>query len=164
MTSYATVAGASGKASIASAQVESCESLSQPGRPDDGRTQALRSSGNDLPAPMDVMTALRDGGDMSISLPSLVDVYAFLRARYLHSRFEGSGSVKDFPDYAQTVAGSSLEQLLETGLGCISMYESNTGRVIWFDRALRVLNPDEAPAQIQAKAGNLTHIYGQAMS
>jgi hypothetical protein len=113
---------------------------------------------------MDALTALCDGGDMTIHAPAPADVYAFLRARYLHSRFEGSGSVKDSPDYAQTVAESSLEQLLQTGIGCISMYESNTGREVWFDRALRVLNPDEAPAQIQARAGNLTHIYGQALS
>lgn len=163
MKALAPVAGGSGKALIASAQVESCRSLLQPSRPDDGCAQATRSSGNDLPAPMDVMTALRDGGDMTIPAPAVADVYAFLRERYLHSRFEGSASVKDFPDYAQQVAQSSLEQLLQTGIGCISMYESNTGRVVWFDRALRVLNPDEAPAQIRARAGNLTHIYGQAL-
>lgn len=164
MNARTLVAGSSGNASVAPAQVKPRRSLLRSSRPDDGRAQATRSSGHDLPAPMDVMTALRDGGDMTIPAPAVADVYAFLRERYLHSRFEGSASVKDFPDYAQQVAESSLEQLLQTGIGCITEYESNTGRAVWFDRALRVLNPDEPPAQIQARAGNLTHIYGQAMS
>jgi hypothetical protein len=90
-------------------------------------------------------------------MPSLEDVYQFLRARYLHSRFEGSGHTKDFPDYAQQVAASSLEQLSATGTAWISMYESNTGRPVHFDRALRVLNPDEPSAEIQAKPPHLLH-------
>jgi hypothetical protein len=108
--------------------------------------------------------ALKHGGDLSLPMPTIESMYAFLRSRYLHSRFEGSESVKDFPDYAQTVANSSLDQLLQTGIGCISMYESNNGRDVWFDRSLTILNPDDPPAQIQAKAGNLTHIYGQSLS
>ncbi len=40
----------------------------------------------------------------------------------------------------------------------VSMYDCNRGRAVWFGRALIVLNPDEAPAQIQKQPGNLTHI------
>ena len=43
---------------------------------------------------------------------------------------------------------------------CISMYESRTGRVIFFDAGLNILNPDEPPAQIQARPGCLTGVYG----
>lgn len=158
------VAGGSGKALVAPAQVEPCRPLLQPSRPDDGRAQATRSSGNDLPAPMDVNTALHDSGDTSLPMPSLSALKSFLREYYLHSRFEGRDGRVWGDDYSDAVTRSTAEHLQATGISCIDMYDSNRGRVIWFDRALRVLNPDEPPAQIQARAGNLTHVYGQALS
>ena len=92
-------------------------------------------------------------------------VYAFLREYYLHSRFEGKNAewpngIPEGGTYAELVARSALEHLEKYGDGWISQYESRLGRVIHYDADLNILNPDEPPAQIQKKAGNLTHIYG----
>jgi len=111
-----------------------------------------------------VMHALRHGGDTSLPMPSLDALKSFLREYYLHSRFEGRDGPVWGHDYSDVVTKSTADHLEETGISCIGVYESNRGRVIWFDRSLTILNPDEAPAQIQARAGNLTHIYGQALS
>jgi len=81
-------------------------------------------------------------------------LYDFLSEYYLHSRFEGSQNKVDFHDYAQCVTMSSMEQLCLTGIGIISKYDSRTGREIRFDKNLTIINKDEPPAQIQAKAFN----------
>jgi hypothetical protein len=72
-------------------------------------------------------------------------VYEFLRKHYLHSRFEGSPNLHDFPDYPVTVTLSTLEQIEQTGQGFISRFESNTGREVIFDDKLTILNPDTPP-------------------
>lgn len=87
------------------------------------------------------------------------EFYDFLRSYYLHSRFEGSDMVTAFPDYAETVTKSSMAQVEQTGKGFISLYECRLGRTIIFDGNLNILNPDEPPAQIQARPGVLTQIY-----
>lgn len=87
-------------------------------------------------------------------------VYGFLRENYLHSRFEGSGHCKDFPDYPERVTQSTIEQLSETGVGYISKFESRTGTTIIFDKHLNVINKDAPPEETQCKASHLTHIYG----
>ena len=102
---------------------------------------------------------------METKLPTFDEMYSFLRDYYLHSRFEGlnSGWPNGVPEggtYAECVARSSLEQLKNTGVGYISQYESRTARVVIFDADLNILNKDEPPAQIQKKAGHLTHVYG----
>lgn len=102
-------------------------------------------------------------GDMSLPMPSFDEVKAFLREYYLHSRFEGRDGQAWCPDYSGVVTNSTLDRLNEYGLDCVSGYDCNRGRVVWFDRSLTVLNPDEPPAQIQLVAGNLTHIYGQSL-
>ena len=92
-------------------------------------------------------------------------VYTFLREHYLHSRYEGRNAEwpKGVPEggtYAELVARGALENLEKYGNGWVGPYESRTGRVINYDADLNILNPDEPPAQIQRKAGHLTHIYG----
>lgn len=94
------------------------------------------------------------------SLPSQESLRAFLREYYLHSRFEGRDGPVWGGDYSECVTRNAMEQLAKTGRGCISMYESRTGRVIFFDAGLNILNPDEPPAQIQARPGSLTGILG----
>jgi len=111
-----------------------------------------------------VMHALHDGGDTSLPMPSTAALKSFLREYYLHSRFEGRDGPVWGHDYSEAVTASTADALKETGICCIDMYDCNRGRVVWFDRSLTVLNPDEAPAQIKARAGNLTHIYGQAFA
>lgn len=104
-------------------------------------------------------TAASSGGQQKIETEYLfTSLYNFLRENYLHSRFEGSLNRKDFPDYPKLVTQSSMDQLRETGIGFISMYESRSGRVIIFNADLNILNPDEPPAQIQRTPGRLTHI------
>lgn len=93
-------------------------------------------------------------------LPTYDAMYEFIRDHYLHSRFEGSPHRKDYPNYPELVVRGSLEQLSQTGVGCISQYESRTGRVIFFDGFLTILNPDEPPAQIHHQSGHLTHLLG----
>ena len=94
------------------------------------------------------------------SLPSTQALHAFLKDLYLHSRFEGRNDAVWGEDYADCVTRSTMEHLAQTGRSCVSMYESRTGRVISFDAGLNILNPDEPPAQIQARPGSLTGILG----
>ena len=106
-----------------------------------------------------------NGGNVRVErmvrlLPTFEEMYAFLREYYLYSRFEGSPHRKDYPNYPQLVTQSSLDRLSQTGGCCISQYDSRTGRVIFFDAYLTILNPDEPPAQIQHKPGHLTHLLG----
>ena len=97
---------------------------------------------------------------MAEQLPSQDALRAFLREYYLHSRFEGRDGSVWGNDYSECVVRHAMEQLAQTGRSCISMYESRTGRVIFFDAKLNILNPDEPPAQIQARPGSLTGILG----
>lgn len=103
------------------------------------------------------------GPDETIPMPSFEATKAFLREYYLHSRFEGRDGPVWGHDYSGLVTRSSLEHLTMHAITCVSMYDCNRGRAVWFGRSLTVLNPDEAPAQIQRQPGNLTHIYGQSL-
>lgn len=87
-------------------------------------------------------------------------VYKFLREHYLHSRFEGRNGSVWGADYSRLVAKGTFDHLAAVGSAWISPYESRLGRAIHFDVNLNILNPDEPPAQLEKKAGNLTHIYG----
>ncbi|MDH2239115.1 hypothetical protein N5K27_22660 [Pigmentiphaga sp. GD03639] len=111
--------------------------------------------------------SLRDmvihGGDRSLPMPSPQKLKEFLREYYLHSRFEGRDGVVWGNDYSDVITESTMQSLLERGITCVSMYDCNRGRAVWFDRSLTVLNPDEAPAEVQKRPGNLTHIYGQSI-
>lgn len=89
-----------------------------------------------------------------MKMPTFDEMYAFLRERYLHSRFEGSPSRNAYPDYPAIVTTSHLKDLEKDGVGSISSYESRTGQYVKYDNELRVLNPDEPPAQIQKTAPN----------
>jgi hypothetical protein len=104
-----------------------------------------------------------NGGDKSLPMPTHEQVKTFLREYYLHSRFEGRDGPVWGNDYSDIVTKSTLESLLEHGITCVIMYDCNRGRAVWFDRSLTVLNPDEAPAQVQKRPENLTHIYGQSL-
>lgn len=103
------------------------------------------------------------GPDESTQMPSFEATKAFLREYYLHSRFEGRDGPAWGPDYSDTVTRSKLEDLSVCAITCVSMYDCNRGRAVWFGRSLTDLNPDEAPAQNQRKPGNLTHTYGQSL-
>ncbi|WP_427183651.1 hypothetical protein ACL598_17755 [Bordetella bronchialis] len=103
------------------------------------------------------------GPDESMPLPSFEATKSFLREYYLHSRFEGRDGPIWGNDYSDVVTRSTLEHLSQHAITCVSMYDCNRGRAVWFGRSLTVLNPDDAPAQIQKQPGNLTHIYGQSL-
>lgn len=103
------------------------------------------------------------GPDESAPLPSFEATKSFLREYYLHSRFEGRDGPIWGRDYSDVVTRSRLEYLARHAITCVSAYDCNRGRTVWFGRSLTVLNPDEAPAQIQKRPGNLTHIYGQSL-
>lgn len=101
-------------------------------------------------------------------MPTFEQMYAFLRERYLHSRFEGRNAewpngIPEGGTYAESVARSSLQDLELHGVGFIGPYEAASGRAIKYDANLQILNPDEPPAQLGKRAPNLTHIYGQSM-
>ena len=100
------------------------------------------------------------GGDKSLLMPSRAELKSFLAEYYLHSRFAGRDGPIWGKDYSDVVTDSSMDQLEERGLSCVSQYDCSRGRSVWFDRSLQVLNPDEAPAQIAQRPGSLTHIYG----
>jgi hypothetical protein len=97
-----------------------------------------------------------NGGDRTIPMPSFEAVKTFLREYYLHSRFEGRDGDVWGRDYSDVVTRSTMESLQDHALSCVSQYDCNRGRVVWFDRSLTVLNPDEAPAQIHKRPGSLS--------
>ncbi|WP_286936177.1 hypothetical protein [Achromobacter sp. UBA4530] len=103
------------------------------------------------------------GPDETTPMPSFDATKVFLREYYLHSRFEGRDGPAWSRNYSDVVTRSKLEDLTIHAITGVSMYDCNRGRAVWFDRSLTVLNPDEAPAQIQKHPGNLTHIYGQSL-
>jgi len=124
---------------------------------------AIASSASDVSAQPLVSELLRMGPDEGTPLPSFEATKSFLREYYLHSRFEGRDGPAWGSDYSDLVTRSKLEQLSMFAITGVSMYECNRGRAVWFGRSLTVLNPDEAPAQIQKQPGNLTHIHGQSI-
>jgi hypothetical protein len=95
-------------------------------------------------------------------MPSFDELYEFLKSYYLHSRFEGRNGAGWDDDYSQIVTKSAYEYLELHGIGWISMYESRTATAIKYNQELEILNPDEAPGQIQKKAGRLTSILGSS--
>ena len=97
--------------------------------------------------------------------PTFDAMYSFLREHYLHSRFEGrdTGAWNWQGRYPDVVTQSALDHLAKYGVGFISPYESASGRTIRYDAGLVILNPAAPKAQLGKKAGNLTHIYGQAI-
>ena len=103
------------------------------------------------------------GPEDGVAMPSFEATKNFLREYYLHSRFEGRDGPQWGKDYSGEVTKGVQEILSRQAITCVSVYECNRGRAIWFGRALTVLNPDEPPAQIQRSAGHLTHIFGQSM-
>ena len=71
-------------------------------------------------------------------MPTLDEMYAFLKAHYKAERFELRNGAW-CPNYSELVAQSSLEQLEKTGVGFISHHEAASGRVIKFDKELRIM-------------------------
>jgi hypothetical protein len=126
-------------------------------------TRAHDGSASGVSAQPSLRDMVIHGGDMSLPMPSAEQLKTFLREYYLHSRFEGRDSPVWGNDYSDVVTESTRQSLEGRGITCVSMYDCNRGRAVWFDRSLTVLNPDEAPAQVQKQPGNLTHIYGQAL-
>ncbi len=114
------------------------------------------------PSPV-IPELLMMGPEDSVPMPSFEAVKSFLREYYLHSRFEGRDGPAWGGRYSDVVTHSTLEDLTQNAITCVSMYDCNRGRTVWFGRSLNVLNPDESPAQIERKPGNLTHIYGQSL-
>ncbi|WP_175178523.1 hypothetical protein [Achromobacter denitrificans] len=103
------------------------------------------------------------GPDEATPMPSFESTKAFLREYYLHSRFEGRDGPTWSRNYSDVVTRSKLEDLAIHRITCVSMYDCNRGRAVWFDRSLTVLNPDEAPAQIQKSASSIGRVvHGQA--
>lgn len=96
-------------------------------------------------------------------MPTTKELKDFLREWYLHSRFEGRDGSSWGVNYSDSVVSSSLDQLRNTGVGMISMYESRTGKPIEFDAGLKILNEDAPPPQIQARPSSIGRvIHGQA--
>lgn len=127
--------------------------------------QAMAHDGtaNGVSTQPSILDLIIGGGNKTIPMPPFDALKAFLVEYYLYSRFQGRDGPVWGASYSDVVTESSMDALQVRGLACVSKYDSNRGRVIWFDRSLMVLNPDEAPAQIQHKPGNLTHIYGASL-
>jgi hypothetical protein len=67
-------------------------------------------------------------------------LYAFLRQHYKNERFEDRNNSKWEPNYSQLVTHSTMESLKLHGYSCVSRYESATGKAIFFDRSLGILD------------------------
>jgi hypothetical protein len=62
----------------------------------------------------------------------------FLTKHYRHDRFFGRGE-----DYANCIINSHVEDLINSGIGCISRFESNTGSALFYqvvDNKIKFLN------------------------
>lgn len=66
-------------------------------------------------------------------------VYEFIRRHYRHDRFEGSPHRHDFPDMANTIIDSYLEDIERHGYGCISQFENSSGETIFFNSNLEII-------------------------
>ena len=66
------------------------------------------------------------------------ELYAFLKARYKHERFEGRND-RDCPDYSHIVTRGRMADLERRGYDLISRHESATGQAIFFNAALAEL-------------------------
>lgn len=107
------------------------------------------------------LMAERTSDAMDIPMPSMADVYEFLRNEYLNSRFEGMNSAwpKGVPDggtYAELVAKRYLDWLQKEGVATISHFESRRGKPVVFNRAFTILNDDAPIVEIKRKAGSLS--------
>lgn len=67
------------------------------------------------------------------------ELYAFLKARYKPSRFEGRND-RDYPDYSHIVARHRMEDLERQGYDIISHHESVSGEMVIFDGELQILD------------------------
>ncbi|MHC3750727.1 hypothetical protein ACYKDZ_17805 [Stutzerimonas stutzeri] len=107
------------------------------------------------------LMAERTKNGMDLPMPSIFDIYEFLRNEYLNSRFEGMNAAwpKGVPDggtYADLVAKRYLEYLQNEGFASISHFESRRGKHVVFNRALQIIN-DESPVIEKAyRAGSLS--------
>lgn len=126
--------------------------------------QALNNQAADeyrLHAEQMELMAERTRDAMNISIPSIADVYEFLRNEYLNSRFEGMNAAwpKGVPDggtYAELVAKRYLEYLQKDGVATISHFESRRGKPVVFNRAFTILNEDAPVIEIRHRAGSLS--------
>lgn len=99
-------------------------------------------------------------------MPTFDEMYAYLKEHYLHSRFAGRDTkdwaADDGTPYSNLICRSAIKQLEQTGEGFIGPYEAASGRIVRYNSALQILNPDAPREQIGKRAGSLTHIYGQS--
>lgn len=103
----------------------------------------------------------RPGG--SWEMPTQEELHQFLRAWYLHSRFEGRDGPVWGRDYSMVVTLSHMEQLERYGETWISRHESRTANPIKYDSSLRILNADAPPTEIPRATPSLGRIiHGQA--
>lgn len=96
-------------------------------------------------------------GCMDCPMPSEGALYEFIRDEYLHSRLEGRDSI--WPNgvpgggtYSNYVMRRHYEDLQQTGMGTISHYESRRGKVVYYDRTLKIINPDAPHVEIRRRA------------
>ena len=96
-------------------------------------------------------------------MPTQEELHQFLRAWYLHSRFEGRDGPVWGRDYSMVVTLSHMEQLELYGETWISRHESRTANPIKYDSSLRILNADAPPTEIPRTTPSLGRIiHGQA--
>lgn len=72
-----------------------------------------------------------------ITMPTYDELYAFLKARYKHARFEERNTHPGYEDYTACVTRSSMQALEQYGYDLISHHGSRTGETIMFDRQLQ---------------------------
>lgn len=91
--------------------------------------------------------------------PSFESFYAFLKANYRHSRFEGRNGKEWGDDYSHRLAKRDYEALVSNGFGFISRHESQGNQIVKYDYRLLNINADLNPADYPAVKGNLTHLF-----
>lgn len=83
-----------------------------------------------------------------MNLPTLEAMHAFLARHYKYDRFEGRNDPSWCPNYSSIVAQSTIDQLAQCGLACVSQFESRSGDAVWFGPDLEILTDH---AEIRAR-------------
>jgi hypothetical protein len=100
---------------------------------------------------------------MPKALPTFEELREFLRAWYLHSRFEGRDGPIWGADYSGEIVRSAMEYLEIHGHAFIGRYESRTANPIKYDTQLKILNADAPPTETHRVAPSIGRIiHGQA--
>ena len=98
---------------------------------------------------------------MKTELPSYDDLYAFIKAEYKNSRFEGRNSDPYWgPEHSSRIVRDYMAELEQRGVAMISRHESQRNQSLTFDCYLSFLDLDATPVEYPTECANISHVLG----